>query len=117
MIHFGLARKDESLEEKELWSPKLFLLLEENQKLVAPGAMRGPRFRIKAMLRIRLNGEIKKKNLSESLMTPLNWEISGCSTFTITGLLVPKANKFSYYLIYFRFVHLKREIVSILNEI
>lgn len=61
MIHFGLARKDESLEEKELWSPKLFLLLEENQKLVAPGAMRGPRFRIKAMLRIRLNGEIKKK--------------------------------------------------------
>lgn len=61
MIHFGLARKDESLEEKELWSPKLFLLLEENQKLVAPGAMRGPRFRIKVMLRIRLNGEIKKK--------------------------------------------------------
>lgn len=50
-------------------------------------------------------------------MTPLNWEISGRSTFTITGLLVPKANKFSYYLIYFRFVHLKREIVSILNEI
>lgn len=60
MIHFGLVRKDESLEEKELWSPKLFLLLDEKQKLVALGAMRGRRFRIKAMLWVRLNGEIKK---------------------------------------------------------